>query len=318
MIDERDAVTRFLAMLDGEQQRTTDGAIADLSPAYSRTIVKQYADAQQAGSPGDGGPLLDFSMRAGGARRSRSDATSYVYCWCDAQDNVFYVGKGYGNRAWAQDGHDHALRYANHFLGGRYSVHVLCDQLTDDQAFEIEEALINRFGNAFANWVNSCLDEHLPLSVLEARSSQAGERRSQGQLRVELQTIIKSHPAGDERIEQLRSFITELRELERANEERERADAMEFAHISLLHRMRVEIKEPRMNAVLGEAVSRLVSELWKLHRYGEVVAAVDCFRESHPGHFVDTPGGIQMSSRDKALLVKRRNAADRIKRADHS
>jgi hypothetical protein len=312
MTDERDAVTRFLAILEREQQRITNGAIADLSPAYSRTIVKQYADALQASSSSDGAPLLDFSMRAGGARRSQSFAASYVYCWCDAQDNVFYVGKGYGNRAWAEDGHDHALRYANHFLGGQYSVHVLCDQLTDDKAFEIEEALIRLFGNAFTNWVNSCLDEHLPLSVLETRSSDARGRRNQGQLRAELQKIIKEHPAGDKRIEQLRTFISELRGLEHANEERERSDAMEFAHISLLHRMRLEIKEPRMNAVLGEAVSRLVSELWKLRRYKEVVAAVDGFRESHPGHFVDTPGGIQMSSRDKALVAKRQDAANRL------
>ena len=88
---------------------------------------------------------------------------------------------------------------------------------------------------------------------------------------------------------------------------------MEFAHISLLHRIRLEIKEPRMNAVLGDAISRLVSELWKLHRYREVVAAVDEFRESHPDHFMDTPGGIQMSSRDKALVAKRQDADRRIK-----
>jgi hypothetical protein len=313
MSDEHDAVKRALALLRQEEQRITAGAIADLSPVYSRTIVKEYADALGASTPSDRVPFFDFSMRAGGARRSQSDASSYVYCWCDAQDNVFYVGKGYGNRAWAEDGHDYALRYAKHFLGGHYSVHILCDQLRDDKAFEIEEGLIRRFGNAFANWVNTCLDEHLPLSVLEARASQAKTHPRQGELRVELQRLVRVYAPGESRIEQLRKFITELRVLEKANEERERSDAIEFAHISLLHRMRLEIKEPRMNAVLGDAVSRLVSELWKLHRYREVVAAVDEFRESNQSHFMDTPGGIRMSSRDKALIAKREDADRRIK-----
>ena len=135
---------------------------------------------------------------------------------------------------------------------------------------------------------------------------------------MELQKLVRKYAAGESRIEQLRKFITELRDLEKAEEDRERSDAVEFAHISLLHRMRLEIKEPRMNAVLGDAVSRLVSELWRLRRYGELVAAVDEFRESHPGHFVDTPGGIQMSSRDKALVAKRQDAAGRIGADDQS
>jgi hypothetical protein len=132
---------------------------------------------------------------------------------------------------------------------------MLCDRLTDGKAFEIEEALIRRFGNAFANAANSCLDEHLPLAVLEARWSRARERRS---LREELQRIAGAYPAGESRIEQLRKFIKENREEEQPEEERERSDAMEFAHISLLHRMRVmrlHIKEPRMKAVLADAVS---------------------------------------------------------------
>ena len=122
MNDEHDAAKRLLALLQQERQRMTDGALGDLSPVYSRTLVKEYAEALRASSPSDRVPFLDFSMRAGGARSSKSAATSYVYCWCDAQDNVFYVGKGYGNRAWAEDGHDYALRYAKHSLRGHYSV----------------------------------------------------------------------------------------------------------------------------------------------------------------------------------------------------
>jgi HEPN domain-containing protein len=251
-------------------------------------------------------------MTAGAARKHQASNTSYVYCWCDNDDNVFYVGKGYGSRATSTEGHDHALRYANHFLQGRYDVHIICDQLTDAAAFRIEEALINRFGNALANLMNLCLDKHLPLTVLEARRSRSAARRSQGAARKELQSLLKKHPSGEPRIEALQHFMRALKQEEDEFEIAERTEAAEYQHISLLHRMRLQIAEPRANAVFAEAVSRLASEFARLRRYGEIVALVDEFRSSHPGHFLDCPPQISMSSRDKALVAKREDAARRM------
>jgi hypothetical protein len=308
--ESKAALGRTIAAIDRELHRIDEGTITELRPTYSREEVQRYAERLLSGSVDHDAPILDFSMSAGPTRKSKTSATSYVYSWCDKNDNVFYVGKGFGDRAWSQDGHHHALRYATHFLGGQYAVHILCDKLTDSVATRIEEQLLNRFGNAFANWANACLVLHLPLAELEVgrKTPLQQERRAQ------LQGLLKQHPKGQDKIEALHRFIAELRAAEQADEDAARVDALKFEHISLLHRMRLRIAEPRQNAVLADAVSRLVTELERLQRYREVIAAVDEFRASHPAHFVDLShaGGCRVCRRDEALLKKRDAAIRKV------
>ncbi len=67
---------------------------------------------------------------------------NYVYAHLDESGTPFYVGKGIDRRAWTDDRHPLWHRYVEKHLNGKYSVAILEDDLTPDQA----ETLVN--------WIN--------------------------------------------------------------------------------------------------------------------------------------------------------------------
>lgn len=89
----------------------------------------------------------------------------YIYAHKDTAGNVFYVGKGTGRRAWADrtgtgDGigsarHESWYWYVDKHLKNEYSVEILQDGLTEDEAFDAE---INQMGqydpDTLINWGN--------------------------------------------------------------------------------------------------------------------------------------------------------------------
>lgn len=103
-------------------------------------------------SMGDG----DAPMRLKAAPDTNQDnpRKSYVYAHIDAAGNIFYVGKGDGRRAWSKDRHPVWHRYVERHLGGTYQVRILQDNLSPDQAEELEAAWIAQCSDGLVNWVN--------------------------------------------------------------------------------------------------------------------------------------------------------------------
>jgi len=79
---------------------------------------------------------------------------SYVYAHLDEHGTPFYVGMGVGRRAWTDDRHYLWHRYVEKHLKGKYSVVVLEDNLTPEQAEEIESIWIAQESETLVNWIN--------------------------------------------------------------------------------------------------------------------------------------------------------------------
>src|ERR1019366_2593970 len=85
---------------------------------------------------------------------TENDRRFYVYVHRDAADHMFYVGKGTGDRAWRKSRDELWHRYVTERSGGKYSVEIVSDGLNEEEALELEEELIERYGDACTNWVN--------------------------------------------------------------------------------------------------------------------------------------------------------------------
>lgn len=79
---------------------------------------------------------------------------SYVYAHMDNAGTIFYVGKGEGKRAWSMDRHPLWHRYVEKHLGGKYQVRILKDNLSVQEAEEVEAAWIAQCSDSLLNWQN--------------------------------------------------------------------------------------------------------------------------------------------------------------------
>ena len=83
-----------------------------------------------------------------------SPRRTYVYAHMDKAGNIFYVGKGEGRRAWSVDRHALWQRYVEKHLGGKYQVRILRDNLSAEEAEEVEAAWIAQCSDCIVNWQN--------------------------------------------------------------------------------------------------------------------------------------------------------------------
>jgi len=77
---------------------------------------------------------------------------SYVYAHIDAAGQIFYVGKGKGRRAWSTDRHPLWHYYVEKHLEGNYQVRILQDNLSAEEAEEVEDAWIAQCSDTLVNW----------------------------------------------------------------------------------------------------------------------------------------------------------------------
>lgn len=79
----------------------------------------------------------------------------YVYAHVDNEGKIFYIGKGTKRRAWAGNRHELWVRYVETHLNGEYKVKILNDNLSEDEAEEVEAAwLAQTDPNTLVNWIN--------------------------------------------------------------------------------------------------------------------------------------------------------------------
>ena len=82
---------------------------------------------------------------------SAPDQTFYVYGHVDpSKKEFFYIGKGKGRRAWDKDRDSYWKKYVEN-IGGRYSVEILQDQLTEAEALEVEQDMLLRYKETVIN-----------------------------------------------------------------------------------------------------------------------------------------------------------------------
>lgn len=79
----------------------------------------------------------------------------YVYIHKDHKGNVFYVGKGTRDRAWAKNNERQVLwqRYVEK-LNGEYHVEIYKGGLSENEALSIESGLMEKYGGSLINWIN--------------------------------------------------------------------------------------------------------------------------------------------------------------------
>ena len=81
----------------------------------------------------------------------------YVYGHFDESSKCFYIGKGTDNRSNAISKNDRHLYwhyYVDNHLKGIFSVEIFSENLSEDEALEIEYKLILEHGQNLVNWIN--------------------------------------------------------------------------------------------------------------------------------------------------------------------
>jgi tetratricopeptide (TPR) repeat protein len=92
-----------------------------------------------------------------------------VYAHLDNTGQIFYIGKGTSGRAWSNDRHPLWSRYVKKHLDDVYQVKILHDNLSEEEAEEVEAKWIAQCSDTVVNWFN--MDRETDFEVLDRRNS---------------------------------------------------------------------------------------------------------------------------------------------------
>ncbi len=90
----------------------------------------------------------------------------YVYTHKDKDGTVFYVGKGTGDRARSQERTPEWIEYLNEKSAGQFSVEIVRDGISEEDALELEDAVMKMHGGTIVNRVNP----HAPYDLTKFRA----------------------------------------------------------------------------------------------------------------------------------------------------
>jgi hypothetical protein len=93
----------------------------------------------------------------------KGECNYYVYAHKDMEGNIFYIGKGKKRRAWDKDRHTIWEYYVDEYLNNEYEVEILKDNLSNEEALNLESKLIKNYGKNLVNWVNTTREVDMEL-----------------------------------------------------------------------------------------------------------------------------------------------------------
>jgi hypothetical protein len=98
---------------------------------------------------------LSIGLGLGGTRDQLcKPGRYYVYVHKDAEGTVFYVGKGTRDRAYSRDRPPEWNEYVNKKSNGKFSVDIVRDRISEDDAVQIEDALMAEYATTIINRQN--------------------------------------------------------------------------------------------------------------------------------------------------------------------
>lgn len=102
----------------------------------------------------DSSPTAQISIGTGsGASKDQpcKPGCFYVYVHKDIKGTVFYVGKGTGDRAYSRDRPPEWDEYVSRSSEGRFSVEIVREDIAEDDAVEIEDAVMAEHAGTIVN-----------------------------------------------------------------------------------------------------------------------------------------------------------------------
>lgn len=86
----------------------------------------------------------------------------YVYVHETKNGDVFYVGKGSGDRAWRKGRDLNWNTYVEEHLNNEYNVRIVLEDLSEQRALEEEEVLMAKYGDQLVNRINMSRTLNMP------------------------------------------------------------------------------------------------------------------------------------------------------------
>ncbi|WP_263385566.1 GIY-YIG nuclease family protein [Granulicella arctica] len=211
----------------------------------------------------------------------------YVYVHKGANEEIFYVGKGAGDRAYSKDRMPHWHHYVKTRCGGQYTVEIVRRFHSDEAALEFESDLIALYGHQLVNWQNSGRQTDLVVNARFHKLRKANWLFIAEMLPLESSGLV----AAEERYQEAISRMTEYATL-----------VWEVGLVAELSREISESWDCHLNAADLGALDRLSLLYKKQQRWQDLISAADSFFAMYP---TTRTQGISIA------ILKRRDAAER-------